>query len=273
MKKLALCVLLAINGWAYDSGLYSRAASGPPPCVAAPWLSHQVSEGLNGWQLDLNIVNIDPGTFVSTWLMNVPDPVTQTIYVATAPIPLNEIMLRVGVFPGPGGHRYNVKLEFPTANQGHRWQSGTVTLGSNELITVASDALAHIQGQSPVAPGCGFDSVWVGMPLAPTAVIISNATWDRQTSTVSWQTLCEYQTMAFQVLCQGLKGSSKRFTVPGQSEANRGAQYEVRVPTWTRRVKIVEIDTYGQTKVLVDSAMGLITTGAGIQKERATAAE
>jgi hypothetical protein len=237
---------------AASAAVYTSVVSGSPPCADNPWMSHEIYQDNGGYKIDLNIVNIDPGTFVSRWYASIPQAAADSLEVVSWPpniIP-GSIEVETGTFHMVG-RTFNLEVTFETANLGERFEYGTVTFATTEPVQVSGNAMAHLQGQDECSE-CGNDSVWIGLAPPPTPATLLSAAFNQKQRVVSWVTGVEFGTIGFRVTAFGTSGKSWSKIVPAKGIQTR-AEYSVQCPAWTRMTTIEAIDLRGLTTSIFTS--------------------
>lgn len=176
MKKAiipAIALGLALAGGTAQAAVitfeYSSAYSGATPTSTPPWLTATLTDVGSDVQLTLQANGLDAGVFVSNWWFNL-NPTLSLVDIGVAQ--LGGVLKKdwaTGNEHGGAGNIFDLLLEFPTANQGGRFDGSDtatflITYSGLGPFSVASFnfpteggvyAGAHIQGLIG-EPGSGF---------------------------------------------------------------------------------------------------------------------
>jgi hypothetical protein len=237
---------------AASAAVYTQAVSGPPPCASKPWMTHEIYQDNGEYKIDLTVVNIDPGTFVSRWYTSMSKAAADSLEVVSWPPNMlpGSILVETGTFHLVG-RTFNLEVTFETSNHGERFEYGTVTFSTTEPVQVSGNAMAHLQGQDESGE-CGNDSVWIGLAPPPTPATLLSAGFNQKLGLVSWVTGVEFSTIGFRVTAFGTSGKSWSKIVPAKGIQTR-AEYDVQCPSWTRTTTVEAIDLRGLTTTIFTS--------------------
>jgi translation initiation factor IF-1 len=223
---------------------YDNPLSGPPPCAAMPWASQTV----NGMSLSLNVLNVDPGTFVKTWLLNLPANTLESLAIVT---PEDfDATAEIGTFTR-NGHRFNVMVSCST-KQGRRFDSGKLTLESDVPFQLDRTSQIHLIGQENVGGACGYDSVWIGIRPVPTAAKLNYVRWVYQgrNNVIEWQSSVEYNMIGYRVDARLRNGKTVWGRLVPANGGWRPMTYYYTVPPDAVTVQLVEVDLSGGDVVI-----------------------
>lgn len=235
-KWLVAAFLGAVIG---NAATYDLAISGPPPCVDAPWAEQVV----NGNTVTLNLLSLDQGTCVKTWLLNV-DPLLLDSLVVTEPTGNFDVVAETGRFTTVG-RTFNVCLEF-SVNIQNRFESGWVSLTAAAPLTVDRTSMIHIVGQGPQS-GCGYDSVWIGIAPSPTAAKLLSANWvvGGKKNVITWKSGVEFNCLGYRVRAITPTGEVLPSPLIPASGSRSSSEYHFIIIGRISRVELAEIDLYG----------------------------